>query len=119
MRPVIRFAVVLVVGLGLVAALASVVFNKTAHSWFEHDLSLRAEIAVRGARQAFVENWGARGRLQNLLTEMTHDERILSAAACSPDLHFVARTESYPAELSCGDIGPKVHVGPGESWAPY
>ncbi len=119
MRPVIRFAVVLVVGLGLVAALASILFNKTAHSWFEHDLSLRAEIAVRGGRQAFVENWGSRGRLQNLLTEMTHDERILSAAACSTELRFVARTESYPAELSCESIGPKVHIGPGERWAPY
>src|SRR5450432_2176696 len=119
MRPVIRFAVVLVVGLGLVAALASVLFNKTAHSWFEHDLSLRAEIAVRGARQAFVENWGTRNRLQNLLTEMSHDERILSAAACSDDLRFVARTESYPHELACDRVGPKVHVGPGNRWAAW
>ena len=54
MRPVLRFAVVLIVGLGLVAALASIVFNKTARSWFESDLRLRAEIAVRGARQELV-----------------------------------------------------------------
>ena len=119
MRPVIRFAVILVVGLGLVAALASVLFNKTAHSWFEHDLSLRAELAVRGARQAFAESWGSRSRLQNLLTEMTHDERILSAAACSTDLRLVARTESYPSELGCKTIGPKVHPGPEASWASW
>ncbi|HEX3597427.1 MAG TPA: hypothetical protein VHU80_20105, partial [Polyangiaceae bacterium] len=114
----IRFAVVLVVGLGLVAALASVLFNNTAHSWFEHDLALRADIAVRGGRQAFVENWGSRGRLQNLLTEMSHDERILSAAACSTELQFIARTESYPPNLACDVIGPKVHVAP-DRWASW
>src|SRR5581483_9127250 len=108
MRPVIRFAVILVVGLGLVAAIASVLFNKTAHSWFEHDLSLRAEIAVRGARQPFIDSWGSRARLHDLLTYMTHDERILSAAVFSPEYHLIAPTESYPAQLSCAAIGQKV-----------
>ena len=64
MRPVIRFAVVLVVGLGLVAAIASILFNKTVHSWFENDVRLRAEIAVKGARQAFVERYDDRERLE-------------------------------------------------------
>jgi trehalose 6-phosphate synthase len=118
MRPVIRFAVILVVGLGFVAALASILFNNTARTWFENDVRLRAEIAVRGARAGFVEYWGAR-RLQSLLVEMTHDERILSAAACSPDLHYVARTENYPEELRCSAVGPKVHDAQGKwlSWS--
>src|SRR5882672_2696344 len=94
MRPVIRFAVVLVVGLALVAAIASILFNKTAHSWFENDVRLRAEIAVKGARQAFVERWNDRKRLESLLTDMTHDERILAAAACS----------SAPESLPGGDV---------------
>src|SRR5882672_6657552 len=110
MRPVIRFAVVLVVGLALVAAIASILFNKTAHSWFENDVRLRAEIAVKGARQAFVERWNDRKRLESLLTDMTHDERILAAAACSSDLSFVAKTDSYPRELACRTVGPRVYV---------
>jgi hypothetical protein len=84
MRPVLRFAVVLIVGLGLVAAVASILFNKTARSWFENDVRLRAEIAVKGARQSFVDHWGDRAAVRLLLTEMSHDERILAAAACSP-----------------------------------
>jgi trehalose 6-phosphate synthase len=119
MRPVIRFAVVLVVGLALVAAVASILFNKTAHSWFENDVRLRAEIAVKGARQAFVERWDDRKRLESLLTDMTHDERILAAAACSSDLRFVAKTDSYPRDLACRTIGPRVHMAEGDRWASW
>jgi trehalose 6-phosphate synthase len=112
MRPVLRFAVVLIIGLGLVAALASILFNKTARSWFENDVRLRAEIAVKGARQSFVDHWSDRTAIRLLLTEMSHDERILAAAACSPALGSVAKTENYPDTLACGKL--REHVQPSE-----
>src|SRR5262249_7502144 len=45
-------------------------------------------------------------------------ERILSAAACSPELRYVAKTESYPAELACNRIGPTV-LGPEGKWSSW
>ena len=99
----LRFVVVLVPGLALVAWLALSLATKTGRAWFERDLTARAELAVAAARQDLVEHWGpeARGRIEAVLREIARDERILGAAACLPDGTTLATTPVYPPGLDC------------------
>jgi trehalose 6-phosphate synthase len=117
----LRFAATLVVGLALVTWVASMLVHRTTSDWFEKDIRLRAELAVNGARQGLVGRWNKEQPeyLQEILTEITHDERIMAAAACSPDLELVTATPDFPGAFSCAHIGPRVRPTvdvSGRSW---
>ncbi|HSD72026.1 MAG TPA: trehalose-6-phosphate synthase, partial [Thermoanaerobaculia bacterium] len=111
-----RFLFVLILGLALVTLLAAFVVRETTRDWFERDVSLRAQLAVNGARQALISHWRkeTRGDLRNLLSDITHDERIMAAAACSADFTFLTRTDDYPKEFDCRELGKNVLPGPAE-----
>jgi trehalose 6-phosphate synthase len=104
-RP-IRFVMALILGLAIVTIAASTIVVETASGWFEKDVRLRAELAVSGTRQAFLEHLDARdaASLRKLLDAITHDERILAAAACDADGSALASTSEYPAEFSCSAL---------------
>jgi len=112
MRRAVRFAVALVIALGLVAWVGSAMVHQTTRAWFEKDINLRAQLVLSGARQALIAHWHKeqRSELQGLLAEMAHDERIMAAAACAADLTPLTRTRDYPSNLACADLGP--HVRP-------
>ena len=112
MRQALRFVAALVAGLALLTWGASVLVSRTTRSWFERDMQLRAQLAVSGAREALVSHWAAghEADLRKVLVELTHDERVLAAAACGADLAPRAQTLDFPAALSCREIG--VHVRP-------
>lgn len=117
----LRFALVLVACLGLLAWLALLAVNETTRRWFEKDVTLRADLAVSGSRRALVSYWrgGDWRELRTLLLEVTHDERIMGAAACTADLKLVARTPEYPDRFRCPDIAPRVRPSAGvapEAW---
>ncbi len=121
MRRAVRFVVALVVGLGLLAWGVSVLVQQTTRSWFENDLSLRARLAVNGARQALVARWSPEetAGLAELLGEISHDERIMAASACSANLALLASTRDFPAPLTCVDLGVRVRPfaeAPADSW---
>jgi trehalose 6-phosphate synthase len=42
--------------------------------------------------------------VRDLLDALTHDERILAAAACSIDGTLIAVTDDYPASISCEEL---------------
>ena len=127
MRQALRFILALVAGLALLTWGASVVVSRTTRAWFERDMLLRAQLAVSGARETLVSHWAARqqAELRTSLVELTHDERIMAAAACAADLTPLAahRRLSRPAllraagtrgspgrRLSCRELD---HVGVG------
>jgi trehalose 6-phosphate synthase len=109
-RRVIGFLVLLVLGLGLVAWGASVAVHRTARTWFEKDVTLRAQLAASGARQALIAGWRnpRHEKLESVLLEITHDERIMAAAACDDTLELLARTPQFPQEFTCHGIGKKL-----------
>ncbi|MBS1153692.1 MAG: Alpha,alpha-trehalose-phosphate synthase (UDP-forming), partial [Myxococcaceae bacterium] len=120
----LKFVVVLVIGLGLLTLGASALLNNTTRNWFERDLDLRAKLAVSGARQALLMHWQVDGgrALEALLTELTRDERILSAAACDRDLRLLARTREFPDQFGCVKIGGSVRPAtdaPPNAWVPW
>jgi trehalose 6-phosphate synthase len=124
MQRALRFALVLVAGLGLLAWVALVVANDTARRWFEKDVALRAELVMNGSRLAILTHWRdeAWKDLRALLVEITRDERIMAAAACDPELRMVARTTEYPDRFPCSDIAPHVRPAadaPSDTWGPW
>ena len=102
----------LMVLLAVVTWGAAHLVNQTGHRWFEKDVQLRAQLAVNGARWGLIRAWrdGDADRIRRVLTEITRDERILSAAACNPDLVMVARTEDFPGSFACDVLGPRVRA---------
>lgn len=102
----IRFVLTLLAGLALLTWAGSVVVQKTTRDWFERDVRLRAELVVNGARQTLLAHWrkSESRELRNLLVEITHDERILAATACRPDLSLLAATPEFPPAFSCRKI---------------
>ncbi len=104
MRHALRFAAILVAGLALLTWGASVLVTRTTRAWFERDLQLRARLAVSGARETLVAHWDRPADLRRVLGDLTHDERILGAAACGTDFALRARAADYPAPLSCDRV---------------
>ncbi len=124
MRRALRFIVVLVLGLGLVTWVGSVLLQQTTRDWFDKDVNLRAQLAVSGARQALISHWHKEQRadLQDLLGEITHDERIMAAAACAADLTLLTQTKDFPEQLSCRELGRHVRSAgdaPTASWTTW
>lgn len=106
MQMPIRFVLTLLAGLALLTWAGSVVVQETTRDWFERDVRLRAELVVNGARHTLLAHWSKseRRELRNILVEITHDERILAAIACRPDLTILAATPEFPPDFSCRKI---------------
>ncbi len=99
------FALLWVVGLAALTFAAAVVVQNQTRTWFERDLSLRATLAVNGARGDLLASWGSDlERMDSVLTNLAQDERILGACACSPSGQELARTDAFPPGLSCREI---------------
>jgi trehalose 6-phosphate synthase len=99
----IRFVAYLVAGLGVLASLAYIALTNTTRSWFERDVALRAQLAVRSAQRGLLTRMSAERQpeLLEILEDITHDERVMGAAACSAEGNLIAATQNYPSELSC------------------
>jgi trehalose 6-phosphate synthase len=97
------------------------VLAQISRSWVEADLALRSRLAVSSARQSLQDGWSDHPvRLVETLADITRDERIMGAAACSPRGELLAATDSYPDEFSCRSILERMgHEGASsaESWS--
>ncbi len=112
MRRALKFIVALILGLALVTWAASIAVRETTRAWFEKDVNLRAQLVVNGARQGLIANWSKEQRagLRDLLSEITHDERIMAAAACSADFTLLTRTRDFPEQFNCRELGGHVRA---------
>ncbi len=105
MRRTIRFLLVLFAGLALLAAAGYFALAGIRRGWFEADMELRSRLAVTSAGRSLDRRWsGDRHELAETLTDIARDERIMAAAACSPEGDLLASTEAYPAIFSCGTV---------------
>ncbi len=112
MRRASQFLIALILGLAVVTWVASLAVRETTRGWFEKDVNLRVQLVVNGARQSLISHWNKEQRtgLQDLLSEITQDERIMGAAACSADFALLTRTRDYPEQFSCRQLGKHVLV---------
>ncbi|TAK17132.1 MAG: trehalose-6-phosphate synthase [Acidobacteria bacterium] len=120
MRWPVRLTASLVITLGLLTWGASYVARSVMQSWFERDLTLRAELAINGARLALTNAWtGAPVEaLRDVLVEIAQDERVLGVAACrAADFTLIAATPGFPSTFACDRFGLLVKPdGAGGSW---
>jgi trehalose 6-phosphate synthase len=119
MRRAVRFLVFLIAGLGLLTWAAMAAVNATTRAWFEKDLALRSHLAVSGSRRTLVAHWraGQWKQLGELLADITHDERIMGASACSPALRTLVATLDFPSEVACERLQEQAGAqgqGPGQ-----
>ena len=115
MSRVLRITLVVLTGLGLLVLASSYFVSQTLNEWFERDLAGRADLALAGARDKLVEDWSGTSttRMTALLTALTHDERLVAAAACSRTGALLAATTEWPAEVSCNTIARHVRPAAG------
>lgn len=99
-----RFLLLLLASLGLLAAIVYLALTHVTRNWFQVDLELRSRLAVWSARQSLEVNWSDTEALRDTLTDMTVDERIMGAAACSPAGTKLVATSAYPAVFTCRSI---------------
>lgn len=125
MTSLVRFLILLLACLALLAWGMWFVVTDMTQGWFSRDISLRARLAVNGSRQSLVRLWPTEGSpgdpaaIRAMLADLTHDERILAAAACSADATLVATTEDYPLEISCADLAARARPAadePDQAW---
>lgn len=112
MRRVIRFLMVLLAGLAVLAAVVYFVLAGITRRWFEADMELRSRLAVTAANGSLTRHWyGARQELAQTLTAITRDDRIMAVAACSEKGELLASTDAYPSMFSCSFMGRDVASG--------
>src|SRR4051812_28384595 len=104
MRRAVRLLLALLLGLAVLGLVGDFTLSRTTRAWFEHDLALRSQLAVASANKSLSESWSDPARLGEVLSDITRDERIMGAAACSPLQDLVAMTHSFPSEFSCRSV---------------
>ena len=110
----LRDSLPMLIGLALLTGAGYLLVSATGRSWFENDVRLRAELAVRGARRALVSRWGRQDHkgVEQVLEDITRDERILSVVACSPTGATFAHTAEFPRDLPCSRFSEPALSGP-------
>jgi trehalose 6-phosphate synthase len=93
----------LLVGLGLLVWGGAELVNDATRKWFERDVTLRANLAARGAQGALAAHLasGDRRRVAAVLDDLARDERIMAVEACTAAHVTVARTNGFPERFSC------------------
>jgi len=106
MSRAVRFVVALTLGLGLLTWIGHLTLTHTTRRWFEHDIELRARLAVASARRSLVRHWaaGEGGGLPDVLADITRDERVMGTAACDLDGHLRAATPGFRDAFTCPRI---------------
>jgi trehalose 6-phosphate synthase len=94
--------------------------TRETRNWFAADLALRSRLAVASATESLSSHWTTDQKgLSKTLADITRDERIMCAAACSLGGAQLAATDSYPGEFSCRSVlGRKQAEAPAtSSWS--
>jgi len=117
MRPTIKFLIGLVLSLGILTWVTAVLVQRTTRRWFENDLRLRAELVVTGSREALSAHWTKydQPELGRILEEITREDRIMAAAACTADLTFAHEHSRLSTATFLQDIGVHLRHSDGET----
>lgn len=122
-HPVTGYIGLLLIGLASLGWLASIALEQTTRLWFEKEVTLRAHLAVNGARQALIRRWrsGDSAAVLSILQDIARDERIMAAGACGPSLMPFVSTENFPKTpaFTCDQIVANVRPSdqsPASEW---
>jgi trehalose 6-phosphate synthase len=116
--------IAMIVGLTALSGAAWWIVMQTTQSWFQKDVTLRAQLAVSSARPVLLEDIhrGDVRALRQHLLDITRDERVMAADLCAPDLKPLASTPLFPGEFACATVGPYVRQAAdahADGWHPW
>ena len=114
MRAGIRFLLLLVASLALVAWGASALFNRQARAWADRDTGMRARLAASAAAPSLEEATGPSAR--RLLDALVRDERLLGAALCLRDGRTEVASNGFPASMGCHALSSEARATGDEGW---
>ncbi len=106
MRRTARFLVVFLVGVALLAYLASSAVQRTTRRWSETDIAQHVAGLAQKTQPALLARWtaGAREPFEAMLTDLARDERITAAGACDQNNQLLAHTPAFPRDFSCARV---------------
>jgi trehalose 6-phosphate synthase len=109
-RTILRWGLPLLAVLAVLAWGAGTLVQHTTRRWFQRDVSMRAQLALGGAREAIATHLrsGDRRKLGVVLGAVARDDRILAAAVCSEGMRTVARTGTLPPGFDCEEIAARL-----------
>ena len=112
MKNTLRFLIVWFAALSILIVIAWFTVMQTTRSWFERDVALRAELAMSSARQTLIDKLQRNdvAGLNNLLKDITRDERMVAASLCIDTQNQIAATPDFPAALSCERLGEHISL---------
>ncbi|HEX8908121.1 MAG TPA: trehalose-6-phosphate synthase [Anaeromyxobacteraceae bacterium] len=105
----------LLLGLALLAWVATALVNETAGAWFTRDVELRAGLAARSAQDALVTHLRSddRRRLTAVVESLARDERIMSAEVCTQGLATATKTKAFPVKYACEALREQLSAAAG------
>ncbi len=114
MRAAIRFLLLLVAALALLAWGASALFNRQALVWAQRDMAMRARLAVSAAGPSLRDATGVTTR--KLLDAMVRDERLMGAALCMRDGRLSVASNGFPTQLGCNALPAEARQAGEQGW---
>ncbi len=113
MGQIAKFLGVLLIMLAVLAWGTFRIVMHTTQVWFEKDINLRSQLAVNVAGNELVAQWNeGSDAVRAVLSKITHDERILAAAACDTKPSLTASTNDFPSVFRCSDLARQVRITP-------
>lgn len=102
-----KFIIPLVIILGLLIYATGPDIDALQERWFRRDLTSRSQAItdkISGPLAKVLETQDL-GNARQLLISMSTGERLLGAGFCTPDGELAFKTDLFPPEISCAEIG--------------
>ncbi len=103
MHMLVRFALPLLVVLGIMGFALSPLVNHLVGRWFQHDVQLRLNLvfsAVQDSLTGLVRS-GADREIDTLFQRITTDERVLALGLCMPSGALTRASAGWPIQVGC------------------
>jgi len=99
----LRFAVPLVLALGLLAFAVVPLVDKLNLRWFIRDMDMRSSLIANTLHDPLAEllQQGNEARINSLLMRAIQDERLLALGYCSDEGVLLYSTPTFPKSISC------------------
>jgi trehalose 6-phosphate synthase len=107
MKVPVRFALPLLVVLGVMAAVFTPIADELVGRWFRHDVEMRSRLVFSSVEDSLTDLVGAGSQkeIETLFDRIAGDERVLAVAWCSGGGQLQETSKSWPETLSCpGDL---------------
>jgi trehalose 6-phosphate synthase len=108
MRLIIRFALPLLLVLGVMAGVLTPVADSFIGRWFERDVEMRSRLIFSSVRDSLTRliDDSSRQQIERLFDRIAEDERVLAVAWCSAAGELQETSRAWPRTLGCTPSPP-------------